>query len=120
MPLLKVPLQISCEPLQSQEGKIFLEPSLLHEQITPHLSACFIGEMLQPSEHLHPPPLHQSVSDLALLPMCNLIAADILQAGCSYLEGPGRLKVSELHLHSSHRMPRAVALLWSTGTDKLW
>lgn len=95
--------------------KVFLEPSLLHEEITPDLPACIHRRGAPALWASSFPTLDQSVSDLAVLPRCNSTAAAILQAGCSCLEVPGRLKVSELHLHSSQGVPRAVAVLWSTG-----
>jgi len=53
MPLYKVPLQLSCRPLQVLAGcsKVSLEPSLLQAE-QPQLSQPFlIQEVFQPSSH---------------------------------------------------------------------
>jgi len=52
MPLSKVPLQLSCRPLQVLEGsnKVSLEPSLLQAE-QPQLSQpALTGEVFQPSD----------------------------------------------------------------------
>jgi len=54
MLLSKVPLQLSCRPLQVLEGyyKVSPQPSLLRAE-QPQLSQPFLtGEVLQPSDHL--------------------------------------------------------------------
>jgi len=52
-----VPTHLSCRPFLEGCSEVFLESSLLHADQPHLLQPLFVGEVLQPSDHLFRPPL---------------------------------------------------------------
>ena len=80
MPLQKVPLQLSCRPLQVLEGcyKVSPAPSLLQAE-QPQLSQPFLtGDMFHPSDHFCGPVTAKS----------SLLSNEHRPASQKHLEGP--------------------------------
>ena len=90
MSLSKVPLQVSCRPLQVLEGyyKVFLEPSLLQTE-QPQLSQpVFIGEVFQPLNRLGVTPQDQQVYVIFMLGASELNTDPSVFFCCQLLLGP--------------------------------